>query len=255
MMDKRIGAQLYTIRQYTQTLDSFDQALEKISKIGYKAIQVSCVGPFKAEEIKTICDKHQLIPVCTHRSWDEYCNHLEESIQFHKTLGCQVAGLGAIPNLRTGFTWDDLVRFVEKMNQINKEFKKNGITFAYHNHDVEFSKVEGKRPMDYILEHAEFDFIVDVYWLAASGVDPARFIKKVGNRAKIVHFKDITVIENGKGQKIAEVMEGNLDWDSIIEACQSAGVEWAMVELDTCERDPFDSLQNSYKNLSTKGFY
>ncbi len=253
-MDKRIGAQLFTVREHTQTLEGFETSLKKIAEIGYKAVQLSCIGNFAPEDIKALCDKYNLVPICTHRSWEEYCDNLQYSIDFHKTIGCNIAGIGAIPKLREGFTWDDVPPFVAKMNEINAKFKDHGITFAYHNHDAEFHKFDGKRPIDYIIEHGEFDFIIDIYWLAAAGVDPARFIKKLGKRAKVVHYKDIAVINGGKGQCIAEVMDGNLDWDSVVQACESAGVQWAVVEMDTCPGDPFDSLKNCYENLKTKGF-
>jgi len=253
-MDKRIGAQLYTVRDYTKTLEEFDRTLEKIAKIGYKAVQLSAIGPFSAEEVKQACDKYHLIPVCTHRSMDEYCNHLEEMIQFHRTIGCSIAGIGAVPNLRNNLSWSDVTEFVTKMNVVSRELRKNGITFAYHNHDVDFELFDGKRPIEYILENGDFDLIADVYWIAAAGIDPARFIKRAGSRIKVAHFKDLAVKKNGEGQKMAEVMEGNLDWDSIIDACEGAGVEWAVVEQDICERDPFECLKCSYQNLTKKGF-
>ena len=54
---------------------------------------------------------------------------------------------------------------------------------------------------------------------------------------------------------MSEVMEGNLDWDSIIEASDKAGALWAMVEQDVCQRNPFECLKTSYDNLKSKGFY
>lgn len=253
-MDKRIGAQLFTVRAYTQTLEEFDQSLKKVAEIGYKTVQLSGIGPFTAAQVKEACEKYNLMPVCTHRSWDELYNHTEESIQFHKDIGCEIAGVGAIPKLREGFTWEEVVEFVDQMNEVNRKFKENGLTFAYHNHDVEFGKFNGIRPMDYILEHGEFDFIVDVYWVACAGVDPARFIRQLGSRAKVIHFKDLTVPPLGKAQQMAEVMEGNLDWDSIIQASEEAGAKWAVVEQDICPGNPFGSLKISYDNLLTKGF-
>ncbi|MEG1926769.1 MAG: sugar phosphate isomerase/epimerase [Ruthenibacterium sp.] len=254
-MDKRIGAQLFTVRAHTQTLEQFEQSLRQISRIGYKAVQLSGIGPFTATQIRDACNRNGLVPICTHRSWDELCNHLDDSIQFHKEIGCDIAGIGAIPNLRDGFTWTDVVKFVDKMNVINRKFQENGICFAYHNHDAEFVKFEGVRAIDYILEYGEFDFIVDVYWVACAGVDPARFIRRLGKRAKVIHFKDLSVVPKGKAQQMTEVMEGNLDWDSIIDASEQAGARWAVVEQDICPNDPFDSLQISYHNLLKKGFY
>ena len=44
-MDKRIGAQYYTIRDFCQTLDDFEKSCEKVSKIGYKTVQLSAIVP------------------------------------------------------------------------------------------------------------------------------------------------------------------------------------------------------------------
>ena len=55
---------------------------------------------------------------------------------------------------------------------------------------------------------------------------------------------------NGK-PVMAEVGEGNLNWQSIIESCIYAGTEWYIVEQDVCQRDPFDSLKISLENLKS----
>jgi len=40
-MDKRIGAQLYTLRDFCKTAEDLDSTLERVSAIGYKILQVS----------------------------------------------------------------------------------------------------------------------------------------------------------------------------------------------------------------------
>jgi sugar phosphate isomerase/epimerase len=52
---------------------------------------------------------------------------------------------------------------------------------------------------------------------------------------------------------MTEVGEGNLNWQEIIKACIEIGVEWAMVEQDVCQRDPFESLSISLRNLKKFG--
>jgi sugar phosphate isomerase/epimerase len=50
-----------------------------------------------------------------------------------------------------------------------------------------------------------------------------------------------------------EVGEGNLDWPAILDAAREAGTEWYLVEQDTCQRDPFESLAISFRNLKAMG--
>ena len=256
-MDKRIGAQLYTVRDYTKTLEDFDKTLEKVAAIGYKSVQLSAIGPFSGEDIKALLDKHHLVVACTHRGYDEYTQRLKESIRFHKAIDCKIAGLGMFPKLGSDFTMEDVKEFTKQMNEVDAAFRENGMSFAYHNHWHEFMKAYDNRfIMEYFAEHASFDFILDVYWLSFAGVDPARYITHLGPRAKVIHFKDMKMVRipDTDAHQMAEVMEGNLDWDSIIEAAEKAGSEWAMVEQDICQRDPFESLKISYDNLITKGF-
>lgn len=246
-MDKRIGAQLFTLREFCQTKEGLEESFAKLEKIGYKAAQVSAIGPIPAEDVKEIADRHGITIACTHRPLDDYLNHMDEMIAYHKTIGCDIAGLGYA---EFGENPDEMI---EKMNWIADELKKADITFAYHNHFHEFAKLpDGRFLMDYLAEKGRFDFILDVYWLAYAGVNPADYIRKLGKRAVVIHFKDLAVI--GHETCMAEVMEGNLDWDSIIKASEEAGARWAMVEQDVCKRDPFDCLKTSYDNLKTKGF-
>ena len=254
-MDKRIGAQLYTLRDFCQTKAGFEESMKKLQEIGYKQIQVSGIGPIPAEDLRGICDRYGIVVTCTHRAMDNYENDLDGEIAFHKALGCDIAGLGAMPGefREHGLTKAGIMEFIQRMNKINAGLQSAGITFAYHNHAFEFEKIDGKFAMDYIIEYGEFSFIVDTYWLAYAGLNPAEYIQKLGNRAVCVHFKDLAIINDQI--VMAEVTEGNLDWDAIVRACGEAGVQWALVEQDVCRRDPFESMTISYNALAEKGFH
>ncbi|HRS07057.1 MAG TPA: sugar phosphate isomerase/epimerase, partial [Candidatus Ratteibacteria bacterium] len=80
---------------------------------------------------------------------------------------------------------------------------------------------------------------------------PALWIEKMKDRIKIVHLKDMGIIDNTP--TMFEVGEGNLNWQEIIDKCKHSGVEWLVVEQDTCNRDPFDSVEISFKNLRSMG--
>ena len=53
--------------------------------------------------------------------------------------------------------------------------------------------------------------------------------------------------------KMCEVGAGNLDWPRILEACREAGVDWYLIERDSGDLDPFDSLRISLENLRAWG--
>lgn len=257
-MDKRIGAQLYTLRNYCQTLEDLDKTLKKVKDIGFKTIQASGINAeISGKEIKELTDKYGLETIVTHRPMDEFLTDIDKVIKFHKDLGCNIAGLGGAPmGLRTDK--DELKKFIKDFNFVSTELKKEGITFGYHNHAFEFRRFDGKTIFDYILEETDpeyFKLIVDIFWLAYAGVDPVRFLKeKLYNRTIIAHFKDLKIRPNNSSA-MGEVGYGNILWDEVIEACKAVGCQAAMVEQDDCNgEDEFECMKRSYDYLTTKGF-
>ncbi len=251
-MDKRIGAQLYTVREYCGTLADFDESCKKIKEIGYQTVQLSGIGDFSGEEIKAVLDKHSLTAVCTHRPPQNYLDRLEDEIAFHKTIGCNIMGIGAMPGFNAKS--ETVEAFIRDFLPVAKKASENGITLAYHNHAFEFQKLDGRFVFDIIAEQMKsaLQYILDVYWLAVAGLDPAKFIRAHKGQIACVHFKDLRVV--GNKADYAEIGRGNLDFDAIISACEEADVPYALVEQDTCDGDPFESLKISYDYLTAKGF-
>lgn len=89
---------------------------------------------------------------------------------------------------------DEVKKLARRLNDIGKRMKEEGITLCYHNHNVEFLKVDGKRTViDILLEETEADnlsFEADTYWAAEAGVDTIDFLKKLKGRVKLYHIND-----------------------------------------------------------------
>ena len=261
-MDNRLGAQYYTLRDTCTTLEDFAETCRKVSEIGYKTVQLSGIGDFEAKDIKPILDLYNLEVVCTHRPPMNYLENIEKEIEYHKILDCKIAGIGGGGAF---FKWDSpetlaesVDAFIDKFNPVIDTLHKNGLVFGYHNHHFEFTRFGGIQPMEEILKKLDadkFKFILDVYWIAVTGMNPAKFIKEHKDRIACVHFKDIAMNPLKPSEvTMFEIGYGNLDWDEIIEACEEANVQYALVEQDTCQRDPFESIKMSYDFLKGKGF-
>jgi len=260
-MDKRIGAQLYTLRNFCKTLEEFDESCKKVSEIGYQVVQLSGIGDFSAEEVKEVLDKYGLTCACTHRAPEKYLENIEEEINFHKTIGCKVCGLGAMPEgTQADFVGNSGLELVEtfakNFGPVCQKLAEHDLIFAYHNHGFEFVKINGRYMFEELLDQMPYDnfkFILDVYWLASVGINPAKFITKYKDKIACLHYKDLKVVKH-REQTYAEVGQGNLDWDEILEASFDSSVEYALVEQDKCDKDPFEALKISYEFLKEKGF-
>ena len=72
MAHDKLAAQLYTIREHTQTLEDFRKSMKKISDIGYTAVQVSGIGAIAHEDVKAVVDDYGLdICITTSANSDE----------------------------------------------------------------------------------------------------------------------------------------------------------------------------------------
>ncbi|HBM81918.1 MAG TPA: sugar phosphate isomerase/epimerase [Clostridiaceae bacterium] len=244
-----IAAQLYTLRNYMKTPEDIKKSLERVKKIGYNAVQVSGIGPIEPERLKDITDELGLKICATHTPFERFKNDLSAVIKEHKLWGCEYVGIGSMPREyernAAGFT-----KFAKEFSEIGRRLADNGLHFIYHDHKFEFEKFDGTIGLEILLNESDpdaFGFEIDTYWVQAGGANPVDWINKVKGRMKVVHLKDFAIVDDK--QVFAEIGQGNLNWPEILKACRETGVKWYAVEQDTSFRNPFDSLDMSFKYL------
>lgn len=246
-----LAAQLYTLRDFTKTPADVAKTLARVRKIGYTAVQVSGMGPIDARELAKILSGEGLACCATHISRDRLRDDWQNVIEDHQLWGCNLAAIGGFfPKDPARQDWLD---FAHEYNQIAARYAGSGLQIGYHNHSHELSRFGDKTALQLLLDYLDKSlwFELDTYWITHGGGDPAQWISKVAGRIPAVHLKDLA-IQNGQ-QLMAEVGEGNLNWPGIFAACKAAGVQWYIVEQDICQRDPFESLEISLKNIHQWG--
>ena len=242
---------MYTLRDFTKTPEDLDSTLGKVAAIGYPAVQLSAVGAWDAglidaAGVRALLDKHGLACCATHRPTKRLLEATDEEIAIHRTLGCDYVAVGSIAG-DYGMEPASYARFLEDFRPVIAPMKAAGIRFGFHNHALEFRR-RGVEHYDLLLAEPELQLEIDVYWVAVAGLDPAKLLRRAAGRILAVHLKDLEVL-GWEAPTFAPVGEGNLDWGLILEACRTGGTEWAIVEQDTCRRDPFDCLASSYRFL------
>lgn len=247
-----LAAQLYTLRDFTKTPADIAKTLARVKKIGYSAVQASALGPIEPKELANILKNEGLACCATHIAMDRMRDETQAVIGEHHLWGCKYTAVGGF--FPKDPTAADFHNFARDYNEVVKKFAGSSLRLGYHNHSHELAKFDGKTAMAMLFDELspEIFFEIDTYWITHGGGDPATWIKKVAGRIPCVHLKDMG-IRYPREQYMMEVGEGNLDWPGILAACKTSGVEWYIVEQDTCYRDPFDSLETSYKNLVAMG--
>lgn len=251
-----LGAQSYTVRDYTQTERDFAESMKRISAIGYKTVQLSATGAFPAEFSRRVCDENGLKIVLTHTNPEKILSDTESVIRDHDIMGCRYVGIGMMPPKYQTDEWID--RFAKDFITPAKRLRDAGKRLMYHNHNLEWTRLkDGRRIIDVLLDAFPEDllgFTLDTYWVQAAGADIFDWIRILQDRIPCVHLKDMAV--RGFEQRMAVVGEGNMNFPRILETLkQLKKTEYILVEQDNCYGEsPFDCLQRSYKNITEMGF-
>ena len=225
----KIGAQLYTVSKYCQTLDGFADSLAKVADMGYKAVQVSGVCPYEPEWLKEQLDKNGLICELTHPSMDEICNP-DKTVAEHNVYGCKYIGVSIMP-------------------QKNRDSIEHAGEFC--------DRFDEASIMDYIINRfptEDLGITLDTYWVEYAGVDVLGEIKRLSGRIPRIHLKDMEILEDGT-KRYAPVGSGVMNFEKICAAAVEAGTEYAFVEQDNCfGKDPFECLRKSLEYLKSIGY-
>ena len=96
MTQPRLAAQLYTIREFTQTAADFAASMKKIRAIGYRAVQISGIGPIPDAEVKAIVDDLGLAVCNTHTGYDLLWHQIDAVVKRHRLWNCKHVAIGVL---------------------------------------------------------------------------------------------------------------------------------------------------------------
>ena len=129
----KLGAQLYSVRQFTQNYEDLRATFDKLKKIGYDVVQVSAIGPIPAEQVVKVSKEYNLPITCTHSPIARILDDTDKLIEEHKIMGCSQIGIGWM-DPKEFDTIEKAKAVIEKLRIPAKKINDAGLTLAYHNH-------------------------------------------------------------------------------------------------------------------------
>lgn len=252
MKKEKIAVQMYSVRDYCNDSHEIVETLKKVRSIGFLAVEMSSLGPLPPHELAKVLDGEGLTCCATHEDVEELLTDPESVIERLGVLGCTTT-VYPYPRGQDFTTADGVKRLGKALNRSGKLFAKAGITLAYHNHNMEFHRLNGKTVFEWLMSETDPKAVateLDTYWVQAGGMDPAELLGRMKSRVPVLHLKDYGVDPKGKAM-FEEIGYGNLDWDRILPAARRAGCRWYVVEQDSDweNGDPFQSLKMSLSYL------
>ena len=202
---------------------------------------------------------------------DDYKKMVEDA----RTLDVDMFRIGMMPMNAIGNV-QKCIDFAKEAEEYCLKLKEDGIDLYYHNHHIEFMKLEnGKYLLDVLRENAPtMGFELDTHWIHRGGENPVEFIKKYAGSVRLLHLKDYKIanvempdMSQGFDMKafanaffaqpvrFAELGAGSLPLKACIEAGLEGGAEYFLIEQDdSYGRDPFDCLKDSRDHLISLGY-
>ena len=283
-----IGVQMSTIAPAKMpSFDAYD-VMAKLTDIGFHCAEVSQV-PMTKENVagfRRAIDELKfnfssltaaVAPLYPGMAGEYLCNpdDYKKMVEDAKTLDVDMFRIGMMPMNAIGNVQKG-IDFAKQAEEYALKLKEDGIDLYYHNHHIEFMKLEnGKYLLDVLRENApHMGFELDTHWIHRGGENPVEFIKKYAGSVRLLHLKDYKIANVempdmtgadamqkfvsaffDKPVRFAELGQGNLPLKACIEAGLAGGAEYFLIEQDdSYGRDPFDCLRDSRDHLISLGY-
>lgn len=253
MAQAQVGIQLYTLRDQTQV--DFLGTIRKVAEMGYKAVEFAGFFGVPAQELRRHLEDCGLKAPSAHIGLDfsdlgKMEAALAEQIEYAKELGLEyiITPYSPFSPEPTKEEVDRILTFLEKAAQMVNEA---GLKYGYHNHDFEFKKVEGKAIIDHFLERIPADRMTaefDLGWVHVGGSRPVDYVTKYAGRVPLVHIKDFA-----DGRSDTEVGQGHVDFKSVFEIAEQAGIRYYIVEQEQFTSSSLESALQSLQYFKDLG--
>jgi len=241
MNDLQIALQLYTVRDETKR--DFAGTLQRVAQIGYAGVEFAGYGNLTSPEMSALLAETGLKAASTHLGLAALEGpQLSTSLRYCQDIGCSFIVLPSLP--KEWRTQEGISVLAPRLDAIGRQCQEHGITFAYHNHDFEFTKVDDLYLLDYLLQATDPSLVkseLDVYWVAYAGVDPVSYLQALADRVALVHLKDMAA-----DRSMTEVGKGILNMQQICAFAQARGL-WGIVEHDYPQIPSLESARISFE--------
>jgi len=217
-----------------------------VAKMGYENVEFFSPyfewTPAYAKEVRKLLDDLGVTCYSTHNSSRSFdAANIAKAIELNSILGCKhvvMASSGKVVGL------DGWKAVAERLNEAAVKMKPSGLRAGYHNHQTEFTPLEGVRPIEVLAKNTTKDIMLqlDVGTCIHAGSDPVAWIQQNPGRINCIHCKDWSP-DPAKGYRVL-FGEGAAPWKKIFEAAEkTGGVEYYLIEQEGSAYPPIETAE------------
>ncbi|WP_458188774.1 sugar phosphate isomerase/epimerase family protein [Haladaptatus sp. NG-WS-4] len=234
--------QLYSLRDLGMSLPAL---ISEVGNTTFDGVEFAGLGESSPSAIAAALDDAGLTATAAHVGIDELESSFSETLSRYREVGCETL---VVPYLdETHFESREAVEATaERLSDLAERVAAEGRTLCYHNHDHEFTSLDGRSAFDVLVESTDdsLEFELDLGWIDAAGRDPAVVLDELGERVPLVHLKDVRTADGTP----VELGDGDLDVQNAVRAARDADVRWLIYEHDQ-PADPVRSLAHGSQRL------
>jgi sugar phosphate isomerase/epimerase len=224
----------------------FEGTLRSLAAMGYREVEFAGLFGRDPAQVRGLLAELGLSAVGSHVDWTRFRDDPDGAIDETLALGAQYLVFPWTPDAerRTLEQWHG---WAARLNDVAAASSERGLPVAYHNHDFEFTPIDGTLPYDVLLaelDPARVSFELDLYWLAKAGGDPSALFARSPGRFPLGHVKDL----RSSDQAIVDVGQGDLDFAAVFAQAAQSGMQHFIVEHDQ-PADPMQTVQSSIEYL------
>ena len=243
-----IGLELYSVRDKLK--EDVMGAVRGVAQMGYQVVEFFAPyyewTPDYAKEVRKTMDDAGVRCLSTHNGPKSFSDDgMQKAIDLNKILGAKFVVWASAGRVTTMDGWkgvaETLAKASEKLGAVD-------LRTGYHNHELEFTPIDGKRPMEVIAANTPKNVMLqfDVGTCVQAGSDPVAWIDSNPGRINSLHLKDWSP-DADKGFKVL-FGEGVVPWKKVFAAAESTGgVEYYLIEQ---EGSRYPSMETAEKCLA-----
>ncbi|HKN76866.1 MAG TPA: sugar phosphate isomerase/epimerase family protein [Candidatus Acidoferrum sp.] len=244
-----VGLELYSVRNALK--GDLTRTVRGVAALGYQCVEF--YAPYfdwtesQTKEVRKLLDDLGIRCYSTHND-SSYLGpeKILRARDLNLILGCKYVVM-ASSHEKPGL--DGWKTVADSLNLAAEKLEPSGLKPGYHNHQTEFTPVDGIRPIEIIAKNTKPSVMLqlDVGTCIEAGSDPVAWIRANPGRIRSLHLKEWSP-EAGKGYTVL-FGEGVANWKGIFEAAESVGgVEYYLIEQ---EGSRFSELDTAKKCLET----
>jgi sugar phosphate isomerase/epimerase len=247
-----VGLELYSVREALKT-DPMG-TVRTVGEMGYQCVEF--YAPYfdwteaQTKEMKKLLDDLGVRCYSTHNSSSFFTTeNLKKARDMNLILGSKYVVMSSSDPKPGLDGWKEVA---DTLNSAADQLESSGLKTGYHNHQREFTPVEGKRPMEILAKNTKPSIMLqfDIGTCLEAGSDPVAWIRSNPGRIRSMHCKDWAPGAD-KGYTVL-FGEGSADWKNIFAAAESVGgIEYYLVEQEGSRFSEFDTAKRCLQTFRT----